>query len=297
VLGHPALDADARAARIRGAARELEVTVERLEAMLWSDLPSERPVELRFGRPAELEVAAFANVTLIQRSLRRAHAAVLRVWGDAGALLRAARRCGLLVTASTGRDGEIELELVGPLALCHRTSVYGRALGSLVPLLAEYDRFELELHAHTRTGSYAATLASPVLLPTAPVHLVAPHQSIARLARDLARLDPELVVTPAPPALPSGDALSCPDLIVERGGRRYCVELVGFWTAAFLARKLDAYAAAGDAEVVLCLDDERAVGDEEPPEGVLRYQRRLTAAALLAALAEERGVRTATEPT
>ena len=30
---------------------------------------------------------------------------------------------------------ETVLDIVGPLALCHGTSVYGRALGGLVPLL------------------------------------------------------------------------------------------------------------------------------------------------------------------
>src|SRR5687768_11159152 len=43
------------------------------DALLWIDLAMERPVALPAGRPAELELVAFANLARIQRCVRRAH--------------------------------------------------------------------------------------------------------------------------------------------------------------------------------------------------------------------------------
>src|SRR5690606_25863469 len=140
-----------REARIAYAARELEITCMAVELLLWSDLPRERPVELPRGRPSEFEVAAVANVHLLQRAMRRARSVRLRVWGDAGPLIRAAAARGLLTTLSIhgvrdvdlpGVSGPVTvLDIVGPLALFHHTAVYGRALADLVPLLADCERF------------------------------------------------------------------------------------------------------------------------------------------------------------
>src|SRR5262249_749178 len=102
VLGRPTLDPVERDARIAAAAHELEVTAAAVEILLWSDLPRERPVELPRGRPSELEVAATANIHLLQRAMMRAQTITIRAWGDAGHLIHAAAARGLLTTLARG---------------------------------------------------------------------------------------------------------------------------------------------------------------------------------------------------
>lgn len=318
VLGAPALTPAEREARIAYAARELEITCMAVELLLWSDLPRERPVELPRGRPSEFEVAAVANVHLLQRAMRRARSVRLRVWGDAGPLIRAAAARGLLTTLSIhgvrdvdlpGVSGPVTvLDIVGPLALFHHTAVYGRALADLVPLLADCDRFELELVAKSRDQTYTVDVASPVLLPAVPARLVRPGFNLQRLINALERAarssgyvttaasapqpdaraaGPAIAITPRPPAIPSGRSLVCPDLVIERGERRLHVEILGFWTPEFLARKLALYRDAGIADVVLCVDDSRGCdpGELAPELPVLRYSKRV--APLAAALLEQ----------
>jgi predicted nuclease of restriction endonuclease-like RecB superfamily len=273
VLGRPALSAAERDARLDGAARKLGIPPDELEPLLWSDLPRERAIELHDGRPDELTVAAHANVQLVQRALGRAHGIHLRLWGDDGSVLRAALARGLLVTATREVD-HTALAIAGPLALCHRTAVYGRALGQIVPQLAACERFELAIDA----GAFAIAIASPVLLPVAPADRAG--GALARaLARDLARIDRTLSIAFAPPPIAAGRVLVCPDLVAGD----MCIELVGFWTAEYLAKKLARYRAAG-AEVVLCVDETR--GAEPLPSGVIGYKRRVDAAAVFAALAD-----------
>jgi len=270
-LGAPVFTAAEREARIAAAATALDVTSARVEKLLWSDLPRERPIELPFGRPAELEVAAVANVHLLQRAVCRAHGVTLRIWDDAGAVIRSAAACGLLATARVGGDGETVLEIVGPLALCHRTSVYGRALARLVPLLAEHTRWRLEL----QTESYRVECESPALLPRVPARAVATRGPAWRLARQLARCRADVDVVTSPAPIIAGPTLVCPDLAIGSGPIRY-VELVGFWTTEYLERKLARYRAAG-LDVRLCIDEQRSCADDVPPDDpcIVRYTKRI----------------------
>lgn len=289
VLGRPVLGAVERQARIAAAAEQLGVAPAALETLLWCDLPRERPVELPYGRPSELEVAALANMQLIQRALRRAQSITLRTSDDPGPLLRTAARAGLLATASRSADGTTTLDVVGPLALFHRTSVYSRALGELVPLLGELRQFELELLVETQTAMYTMHVASPVLLPAAtPARLAAVPYPIARLARQLARAAPELAVTPLPPPLAADTAIVCPDLVIERDGARVYVELVGFWTAEHVRKKLATYLAAGE-HVILCVDASGACDDDDHPAEALPFTKHVDAAEILGALEEKWG--------
>lgn len=284
VLGPPALTDDARDARLAAAAVMLGLSSREVERLLWADLPSERPIELAAGRPATAEVAALANVALVQRALRNAHAIELRIRGDAGPLLRAAAARGLLATASLASGSiagdETVLEIIGPLALCHGTTVYGRALGQLVPLLGACRDFELTIHAEAKGQRYQLAVRSPALLPVgAPPR---PWRVIADLARDLEAGG--LIVERAPAPVVAGQALACPDLRVSRGTRAIAIEVVGFWTPEFLARKLARYQAAGLRDVILCVDATRACDtDDDPPPGacIVRFEKRIAADALL----------------
>jgi predicted nuclease of restriction endonuclease-like RecB superfamily len=281
VLGHPALSSATRADRLAAAARALGLSCEDVERLLWSDLPRERPVELPVGRPSELEVAAFANLQLIQRAVRRASSITIAARGDAGALIRGASTRGLLATVSVARDDDevTVLDIVGPLTLCHRTGVYGRAIASLVPFLAECSAFELTALASGMAGAYRTRLASPVLLPRLPANATTSSSTTTRLARDLRRAVPGVEIVVGPPPILVGDTLVCPDIALDRG--RLYVEIVGFWTAAHLERKRAAYARAG-LEVLLCVDQERgcADADELLPANVIAYVRHVDVVAI-----------------
>ena len=276
VLGAPVLEPVARQDRITFAAAQLGVDESEIESLLFADLRGEATIALPNGRPNELEVAAHANVSLIQRALRRAQRVKLWLWDDDGTLLRAASSRGLLVTANAHPDGATLLDIVGPLALFQRTAVYGTTLAQLVPQLASSPKFVLEI----ASPLYHTRLASPVLLPLAPIDRRATYHPF-KLARALERLDRELVVVVAPTPMRSGDVILCPDLALDYRGVRWYIELVGFWTAEHIERKLEAYAAAAAKRVFLCVDAARGCSGEpfelanQPLGHVVQYTRRI----------------------
>ena len=166
-LGPPALDASTRAARLQATADSLGLSAADVESLLWADLAKERPVVLPNGRPPEAVLAAYANLDRIQWAVRHAHDVTIRVWGDAHALVRMAARYGLL--ASVRFDGEATvLEVTGPLALFHTTTIYGRALAALVPLLADHRKFQLAVRCDLGGRDCVFRVTPPVLLPPAP---------------------------------------------------------------------------------------------------------------------------------
>ncbi|HEU0029793.1 MAG TPA: DUF790 family protein [Kofleriaceae bacterium] len=256
VLGHPVFDRESRHARFAAAAASLELTPAQVEEVLWADLARERRVAMPDGRPSERSLAALANLDRIERAVRRARSIRLRAWDDAHELVRKIARYGLLAEVTAGDDGETVLDVTGPLALFHETTVYGRALSALVPLVADQRCFTLDIHCELDGIERILHVEPPVLLPG--------HRSGKRrrtldvpelLARELERAGH--VVERRPPPIRSGKQLLFSDLVTEIDGRRWQIEVVGFSTAEYLERKLSHYAAAGERDVVLCIDATR----------------------------------------
>ena len=97
-----------------------------------------------------------------------------------------------------------------------------------------------------------------------------------------------MAVDRAPAPLVAGSALVCPDLRVHCGTRAIAIEVIGFWTPEFLARKVARYRAAGVRDLILCVDVTRVCDDtDDPPPGacVVRFERRIDAGALIQLIA------------
>jgi predicted nuclease of restriction endonuclease-like RecB superfamily len=269
VLGHPALEPHEREARIAAASAQLGIEPADVESLLWADLARERPVVLP-SPPDPRVLAAFANVDRIQREVRRAREIELRVWDNAHGLVRLAARCGLMTRIAREPDGALVLRIAGPLALFHATTVYGRALGALVPLLAEHARFELDIHCDLASGPHTRRVTPPVLLP--PYQTRLKPSPADRLAGALEQRDHHVDREPA--LLAADEHVLFPDLAIDFAGVRWFIEVIGFSTPEYLADKRALYRAA-DANVILCVDSKRSIVDEHPL--VLPYVRHIDA--------------------
>ncbi|HET9555163.1 MAG TPA: DUF790 family protein [Anaeromyxobacteraceae bacterium] len=275
---------DAEAVLAASAGR-LGLAPEALRQALFADLPGER---LALPPPGDLdpgELALRANSLLAQAVLERALRVELEVAGNARAVVRQAALRGLICAVAPARAGVglgegVRLSVSGPFALFRRTLLYGRALGSLLPVLAWTRRFRLTAHAELRGRVYAVTLATgdPIFPSAEPRRF--DSQVEERFARDFGRAAPawELVREPAP--VEAGGHLVFPDFAVHRRdepGRRWLVEIVGFWTPEYLATKLARLREARIENLVLCIDEARNVGEGDLPEGarVVRYRRRV----------------------
>ena len=108
-----------------------------------------------------------------------------------------------------------------------------------------------------------------------------------RFAADVARIAPDRDVIREPVPLQAGGTLIFPDFLIRHRihpERQALVEIVGYWTPAYLSEKLARLRAAGaGVAFVPCVDQELACAGGEMPAGaaVVGFRRRVDAGAVM----------------
>jgi predicted nuclease of restriction endonuclease-like RecB superfamily len=163
-----------------------------------------------------------------------------------------------------------------------------------VPLLAWCRDFRLEAECvvRGRAGRF-------VLDPTAPLPpSLEPRRFDSRLeerfARDFLRLGSDWDVVREPEPVAVEGTLIFPDFVLVHRrdpARRWLLEILGFWTAEYVATKLRRLRAAGLPRLLLCIDVARDCGNEQlPPDAcVLRFEKRVDVRKVVEILEEGRG--------
>lgn len=268
-------------------ARRLRATRAQVEETLFADLPGER----RLGpAPPDLEPGELAlrvNLALAQGLLGRARELRILVEGNARAVVRQALWGGLLCLVRPGESSSsAQLEISGPLALFRRARLYGRALASLVPQLSRASRFSLL--ARCEIGHQARAFRLQTGDPVFPsVRAPSFDSEVERRFHEEflpAAPDWDLLREPLPVA--AGDQLLFPDFALvhrRQPWRRWLLEIMGFWTPAYVERKLGAVRRAGIPRLLLAVDTALQCDGASLGDGVrvLRYRRRLSPKAVL----------------
>jgi uncharacterized protein len=282
----PELD---RAAAFRAAAGKLGLP--RLDAShLYADLAGERIVRFSRPIPPAAEIISRYNFRLLQGLIL--HAASLRVTadGEARAIYRAAKLQGLIVEARLdGKEGPgLDLEITGPLSLFFLTRKYGLALARFLPACAVANRFRLEAKVAIR-GLWAhleVTGSDRVLSPHRPPRLF-DSKLEERFLRDFLRLDSRWTVTREERLIPLGSTVFIPDFTFRlRADPSTAVdlEIVGFWTRDYLARKRSLIAGLRGSRTIFCVDDKLRCGEEGCRIPCIPFSRRVPAERVLETL-------------
>jgi predicted nuclease of restriction endonuclease-like RecB superfamily len=183
---------------------------------------------------------------------------------------------------------EIMVEISGPFSLFRHTRIYGRALSSLIPRLCWCNSYRLE--ADCVLGTAGTSIGRLVLGsgdPVAPARELAPFDSKVeeRFAREFGKLAREWDVVREPQAIEAGGGLIFPDFELRHRmtGKRWLLEIVGYWTADYVQRKLSLVRAARIDRLILCIDEERHCDDDllEIDARVVRYRRKVDPRAVL----------------
>ena len=278
---HARLD---REAAIRRAATRLGLSPAEVERALFADRPEERCVVAPPEAPEAAEVVEQYNLALVQGLLLRSEQVVVELREHVRAVVRFAKLAGLLCTCSLGEAGT-RLEVSGPLAILRHTTKYGHALARFFPAVVSTAGYRLE--ARCALGDQLVTVAIDASARIARTHALPRDADSAierALARDLRRLGGPWTLEREADVVPVGSRLFFPDFSLRhRSGGRVLVEVVGFHTEEYLRSKLEALRAASARALVVCVDESLACGDGELPGSVLRFRRRIDAAALLRA--------------
>ncbi len=282
-----------RASVVTSAASALEISDAALDRSLFADLPGERLVDLASRRPEPHDLALSANLALAQGFLQRSSRISLSVHGNARAVVRQVllRRLLCIVRASSARAGAT-IEISGPYSLFKRTVIYGRALGSIVPVLRSCDRFRLAADAVLRGRELCVSIQSgDPIFPATDLTRRYDSKLEERFSLEFRKLAPDFDVVREPEALRAGDHLIFPDFAIfhrRDPARRVLLEIAGFWTPDYLAKKLERVQAVGVTNLILCIDESLNCADAHATvkgfHPVIRYKRKIDASAVLKAV-------------
>jgi predicted nuclease of restriction endonuclease-like RecB superfamily len=280
-----------RLALLRSVAESFAVTVVELESALFADLQGERCIAELPPSLSPSRLTTNANLAIVSSLFRRAVQLRIVVHGNCRALIRHARITGLICRESRlarAADGVV-LDVSGPFALFRHSDLYGRALASLLPLIASC--VELELSASCALGR-DGQLCTLALRTGDPIErspeLPRPARPIEqKFERAFQRAAPGWSLVREPLAIASGERLLFPDFeLVPKHDptRSWLLEIIGFWTPEYLHDKLRILSNAGIERFVLCVDQNRLCADAELPADprIIRHKTRIDVRAVLA---------------
>ena len=275
---------------LTAVAASLGVTPEDLQESLFADLPGERIVAVPAQPLSAVELALRCNLAVVQEMLFRATVVRVEVEGNTRVLVRHAKWRGLLCTVADRSCGtSTSMEISGPFALFRNTRLYGRALGELVPLLAWCPHFRLQAECVFQGRRLTLQLGAgdPVFPSSTPRR----YDSLLeeRFAREFRRLAPMWDVIREPEPIVAGGTLIFPDFALQHRtdpARRWLLEIAGFWTPDYVARKLALYRSAHVPRLIFCIDEDRNCAEADLPSGarVIRYRRRVDPSEVLRAI-------------
>jgi predicted nuclease of restriction endonuclease-like RecB superfamily len=210
----------------------------------------------------------------------------IKVEGAVRPLVRQAKLRGLICSV-TGGSPPI-LELSGPFTVFRHTLLYGRALGEVVQFLPHCAKFKLRAECILREQE--ATLDLQTGDPIFPSEASKAFDSKLEqhFARDLKKLAPDWDLVREPEPIAAGDTIIFPDFLLRHRlcpQRSFLVEIMGFWSADYVARKLALLGQANIDNLILCVDETRLCGSDILPANarVVPFRRRVDARLVLAA--------------
>jgi predicted nuclease of restriction endonuclease-like RecB superfamily len=289
---------------LAATASSFGISPQDLARSVFADLPGERRMHAPNPIPSAAEAALRTNLAVAQAVIMRSARLELRLQGAVRPIVRLAKLQGLLChvrenrapdaggapgsgdSASIGGCHEPVLEISGPFSLFRHTLLYGRALAALLPHLAWCSRFELRASAALRGRIVDITLGSNAPILPAPPPKTFDSRLEERFAHDFERAAPDWHLFREPEPLRAGSTIIFPDFLLQHRihqHRRILLEIVGFWTPEYLARKIARLCEAGIPRIILCIDEDRACEEARIPLGwpLVRFRRRLDAAAVL----------------
>lgn len=291
---HPVTrDEGARAGVVMETARELGIEPDVMMRSLYADLP-ENQVLAAFNRLAPAELLNLYNLAQAQALLY--HCVEMRLTvgtqdADSYRELFAAIKSYRLIHTIRGsaRDG-YEVRLDGPVSLFQRSKKYGIQMAVFLPALLLcknwHMRAEIAQQTDARRGNAYFELNSNQKRLTSHYLAEAPQEKSVgeKLVASWGRVETLWRLEPSREVIDLGESAFIPDFVLTReDGRKFYLEILGFWTPQHLQQRLSEFEHARFENFILAAWDElRGSRDPltRPPRHALIFKRSLDPVAL-----------------
>ena len=257
---------------VLAAAARLGVTEEALERTLYSDVDEELVLKRFEPLDPELLLKRY-NLSLTQTLLFKSLRVEFSASGNWKNIFRGVKRFGLIYSVERD-DGGYTVSLDGPLSLFKLTDRYGTSVAKLLPLIAASDSWRVKAEILSRSRGnrvYALGAESGELkgmIDTSDEFAARPaalYDSAVeeKFARSFLSYGSGWTLRREPEPLLAGRHVLIPDFSFEKDGAKVYLEVVGFWTPAYLERKTDKLESVTGVDMIIAVDESLACAKVE----------------------------------
>jgi hypothetical protein len=243
------------------AASALSVRVEELEASLYGDLADE--LVLQAFDPVDPEALLKQyNLSLTQTLFFYATELTFTTLGKWQRLFRQIKWLGLIYTITRSHE-TYAVKVDGPASLFKLNRRYGTSLAKIVPLITQNPKWrisakilrrrqerrllDLELDSE-KHGGLMESLEKPEKTP------IYDSQVERDFARRFGALETGWTLVREPQPISAGRHVMIPDFGLQKGGVTVYLEVAGFWTPQYLAKKIQKLELLDDVDMIVAAD-------------------------------------------
>jgi hypothetical protein len=255
---------EVKKAVVSGAASTLRISPQQLEASLWSDLDEELVLK-DFMPIAGEDLLRQYNMSLTQTLLFKATAMEFEAGGNYKQIFRRIKYLGLMYTVQK-EDGSFKVTVDGPMALFKLTDRYGTSLAKLLPTVVEAGEWRLKativggerhspriLQLELDSSDVGDSVRSPSAEP-AEERSVFDSSVEERFARSFEAAGTGWRLRREPEPFVVGRHVMIPDFSFEKDRMKAYLEVVGFWTEEYLAKKVQKLKEVRASNMVVAVD-------------------------------------------
>ncbi len=283
---------------LRRAAGILGVGESELEESMYSD--SEDAIIVREFRGINApELLKTYNLALLQTALFKAASLTVETsapgW-EIKPLLRDVKYRGLMYTAYR-IDKSVRIVLDGPSSLIKMTTRYGTAMAKVVPSIVSLSNWCIRASVVKKVSGrpkYLTLFVDDSMRKLFPERRFRVESFDSAVERDFYRIAQQAgwKVEREPEPLVSGKDIVIPDFKVSINGIELYVEIVGFWTAEYLKRKIEKLRRLR-SRIIVFADKRLACSSlQKLPMEVVYYDGKITPVQVYKALSKYRESRT-----
>lgn len=291
-LGFPTTP-EQRSRIIESAVSELKLTAETVEESFYADLDSEL-VLTEFNPLPPQELLENYNVSLTQTLLFSSTELNFTASGNWQRIFFTVKRLGLIYEVY--RSGGFWVKIDGPASLFKLTRRYGTSLAKLLPAIIGNPKWTVEakiLWKYTNeicNFKIESSKHSPILKTPKPP--VVSYDSVVEenFATRFQALKSGWCLRREPEPVPAGKHVIIPDFSFERQGVKVYMEVVGFWTAEYLRRKIEKLKKI-DVKMLIAVDETLACEklaklEKRAKLNIVYYRKKIPLASILRYLEE-----------
>lgn len=228
------------------------------DSILFADLPSEKLVGKIRNDLLFHDLMLSANNFLLRNIIQQSARVDILIRGKIRPIVRQAQLRGLICVAKPypgNSEFDMRISLSGPLALFRHARLYGRLLVEILPFLPNCDRFHLNaiISQGEKQSSWIIKSGDPIK-PTEPREF--DSQIERRFAREFMKATNDYDLIREPEAIEAKESLIFPDFAIKHrtdNERSWLLEIVGYWTDAYLQKKVENLRFANIKNLIICV--------------------------------------------